>query len=83
MDELDDPYAVSLVALILMLLLNIIFYTTTAQSYKIYFIRHVRASMSSIMYELGAKSKLYYRISDESFWNLHAMLKDEINHKLE
>ena len=81
MDELDDPYAVSLVALILMLSLNIIFYTTTAQSYKTHFIRRVRASVSSIMYELGTKSKLYYRMSDESFWKLHAMLKDEINRK--
>ena len=83
MDELDDLYSVSLVVLMLMLSLNIIFCNETIQSYKTYFICRARASVSSIMCELGSKSKLYYRMSDESFWKLHALLKDEINRKPE
>ena len=31
------------------------------------------------MYELGNKSKNYYRMSDNSFWKLHSMLKDDID----
>ena len=78
MDELDDPYSLSLVSLVLMLSFNIIFSHDIVQSYKTYFIRRVRASVSSIMHELGSKSHNYYRMSDSSFWKLHDKLKDEI-----
>jgi DDE superfamily endonuclease len=38
-------------------------------------IRRVRRSVSNIMYELGAYSRRYYRMTDSTFWILHHLLK--------
>ena len=81
MDELDDPYALSLISLVLMISLNIVFNDDVVNSYKTYFLRRVRSSVSGIMYELGKKSRNYYRMRDSSFWKLHDRLKDEIDRK--
>ena len=81
MDDLDDPYSLSLISLVMMLSMNLILSNNIIQSYKTYVIRRVRASVSAIMYELGSKSKNYYRMTDMSFWKLHDMLKDDINKK--
>ena len=79
MDDLDDPYSLSLIFIVMMISLNLMFSNDIVQSFKTYFIRRVRASVSAIMYELGNKSKNYYRMSDNSFWKLHSMLKDDID----
>ena len=83
MDELDSPCATALLSLVLMLSFNIIWNNEIAQSFKTHFIRCARASVSAIMYELGNKSKNYYRMSDNSFWKLHSILKEEIESKEE
>ena len=79
MDDLDDPYSLSLISIVMMISLNLMFSNDIVQSFKTYFIRRVRASVSAIMYELGNKSKNYYRMSDNSFWKLHSMLKYDID----
>ena len=79
MDDLDDPYSLSLISIVMMISLNLMFSNDIVQSFKTYFIRRVRVSVSAIMYELGNKSKNYYRMSDNSFWKLHSMLKDDID----
>ena len=79
MDDLDDPYSLSLIALVMMLSLNLIFNNDVATSYKTFVIHRTRSSVSAIMYELGNKSRNYYRMSDNSFWKLHDMLKKDIN----
>ena len=71
MDDLDDPYSLSLISLVMMLSMNLILSNNIIQSYKTYVIRRVRASVSAIMYELGSKSKNYHRMTDMSFWKLH------------
>ena len=54
MDDLDDPYSLSLISLVMMLSMNLILSNNIIQSYKTYVIRRVRASVSAIMYELGS-----------------------------
>ena len=81
MDELDDPESMYLICLVLFLSFNLIFNNETISSFKTYFIRRTRASVSAIMHELGNKSKNYYRMRDASFWKLHKLLKDEIDKK--
>ena len=82
MDDLDDPYSLSLIYLVMMISFNLIFDTIKKfKCFKIHVIRRARASVSAIMYELGKKSKNYYRMRDMSFWKLHNELKDEINKK--
>ena len=82
MNELDDPHPLSLVSLILMLALNITFKNGSIESFKTHFACHARSAMSEIMHELSTNSKLYYRLSDFSFWKLHFILKDEIDKNL-
>ena len=66
----------------MIILFNLIFDTTEKfKCFKTHVIRRARASVSAIMYELGKKSKNYYRMRDMSFWKMHDELKDEINKK--
>ena len=81
MDELIDPESTYLICLVLMLSFNLMFNNETIRSFKTHCIRRTRKSVSAIMYELGKKSKNYYRMSDVSFWKLHKMLKDDIDKK--
>ena len=81
MDELDDPESMCLICLVLFLSFNLIFNNEKISSFKTYFIRRTRVSVSAIMYELGNKSKNYYRMRDTSFRKLHKTLKDEIDKK--
>ena len=82
MDDLDDPYSLSLMYLVMLISLNLIFETTEkCKCFKTHVIRRTRANVSAIMHELGKKSKNYYRMRDMSFWKLHDELKDEINKK--
>ena len=46
MDDLDDPYSLSLISLVMMLSMNLILSNNIIQSYKTYVIRRVRASVS-------------------------------------
>ena len=79
MDELDDPSAMCLITMVLMLSLDLIFINKILIGFKSHFIRRTRASVSTIMCELGMKSKNYYRMRGVSFWKLHDALKDEMN----
>ena len=82
MDDLDDPYSLSLVCLVMLISLDVIFETTEKfKCFKTHVIRRTRANVSAIMHELGKKSKNYYRMRDMSFWKLHDELKDEMNKK--
>jgi hypothetical protein len=81
MDKLDDPNAIYLITMVIILSLNLIFINSILYSFKTYFICYTWASISAIMYELGKKSKNYCRIHDISFWKLHDMLKNEISKK--
>ena len=81
MDELIDPESTYLICLVLMFSFNLIFNNENIRSFKTHCIRRTRKSVSAIMYELGKKSKNYYRMSDVSFWKLHKMLKDDIDRK--
>ena len=67
MDDLDDPMALSLVCLVMMISFKLTFSNETLIGYKTHIIRRTRASASAIMYELGKKSKNCYRIRDQSF----------------
>ena len=81
MEDLDDPMALSLVCLVIMISFNLIFNNEIISGYKTHVIRRTRASVSAIMHELGKKSKNYYRMRDQSFWKLHSALKDKIHKK--
>ena len=59
-DDLDDPYTLLLVSIVMIIYMNLIFNTNIVQSFKTYFIRYARASASAITCELGSKSKNYY-----------------------
>lgn len=79
MDNPDNPYSLSLIVLVTMMSFNLIIDNDAIESFKTHFIRRVKASVSTTMHELGAKTKKYHRMSDISFWKLHQKLKDEIN----
>ena len=81
MESLNNPYALSLVTIMLLLSFDLMFVNELIESYKTCFIRRVRCTISSIMFELGNKSARYYRMTDRSFWNLYHKLKNEINRK--
>ena len=81
MGSLNNPYALLLVTIILLLCFDLMFVNELIESYKTYFIRRVCCTISSILFELGNKSVRYYRMTDRSFWNLHHKLKKEINRK--
>ena len=36
-------------------------------------------SVPSIMYELGKNARRFFKMSESSFWKLHALLEDKIN----
>ena len=80
-DEVDDPESMHLMCLVLFLSFNLMFNNETISSFKTYFIRRTRASVSGMMCELGNKSKNYCRMRAASFWKLHKLLKDEIDKK--
>ena len=79
MDDLDDPYSLSLISLVMMISCNLIFTESILSSFKTFFMQCMRVSISAIMHELGNKSKNYYHMSDNSFWKLHDILKNDIN----
>ena len=66
MDDLDDPMALSLMCLVMMISFKLTLSNETLIGYKTHVIRRIRASTSAIMCELGKKSKNYYRMSDQS-----------------
>ena len=57
MDDLDDPHALSLVYLVMMMSFNLVFSDEMFNCFKTHVIRRVRASVSATMHELGKKSK--------------------------
>ena len=81
MDKLDDPESTHLTYLVFFLPFNLMFNNETIGSFKTYFIRRTRASVSAIVHELGKKSKNYYHMRDVSIWNFRNTLKDEIDNK--
>ena len=50
MEDLDDPMALSLICLVMMISFNLIFSNEIINGYKTYVIRRTRASVSAIMY---------------------------------
>ena len=58
MEDLDDPIALSLAYLVMVISFNLIFNNEIISIYKTHAIRRTRASVSAIMHELGKKSKI-------------------------
>ena len=64
--NLDNPYSLSLIYLVMMISFHLVFSSEIFTIFKTHVIRRTRASVSTIMCELGKKSKKYYRMRDMS-----------------
>jgi len=76
----EDPYKLGLICVALLQTIQILGNKKKRRAHsKGKVICRTRRSVASIMYELGAYSRRYYRMRNESFWRLHEALKEKIN----